>query len=189
MGQLPQQHLNYAAPNPAPGIRFGRGLFGWLLFIGLAVMLFMVLDSGKGSLATLPLGVFVQRLEAKQVTSIVIDGDKIIGTITGGQRFRTPLPPGMSGDWSFVQWLIEKSQGTAVVEVHNPNNVWINILLPLVPWLLIFLFIWFFVFRQVRKASCAQPSAAAAAAAVPTVATPAGPGRWVPDGAGKAGQA
>ena len=42
-------------PQPGPngaaggGMRFGRGLFGWVLFIGLAVMLFIVLQSNKKS--------------------------------------------------------------------------------------------------------------------------------------------
>ena len=180
MGQLPQQPLNYMAPNPAPPLRFGRGLFGWVLFLGIAVMLFMLLSKRQTTSATLPLSVFVQRLEAKQITSVVLEGDEIAGTTPGGGRFRTPLPPGMSGDWDFVHWLLEHS--SAVVEVRNPDNVWINILLPLVPWLLIFLFIWFFVFRQLRKSGGLQ-----ATGATPAAAMPVGPGRWVPDEPGKAG--
>jgi ATP-dependent Zn protease len=41
----------------------------------------------------------------------------------------------------------------AEVRVENNPNLFVNLVLPLVPWLLIFLFIWFFVFRQLRKAS------------------------------------
>jgi ATP-dependent Zn protease len=85
----------------------------------------------------------------------------------------------MGSNWDFVRWLLENSRGTATVEIRNANNVLVNILLPLIPWLLIFGFIWFFVFRQLRKTSCIKTAQA--------VAT--GPGRWVPDEPGKAGQA
>ena len=37
---------------PSGGMRFGRGLFGWVLFIGLAIMLFMLLNNMKGRQST-----------------------------------------------------------------------------------------------------------------------------------------
>src|SRR5690349_17450678 len=37
------------------GLRFGRGLFGWVLFIGLAIMLFMLLSKQGGPSRTTPL--------------------------------------------------------------------------------------------------------------------------------------
>jgi hypothetical protein len=76
----------------ANGLRFGRGLFGWVLFIGLAIMLFMLLNSRQA-------------------------------------------PPGTAGP------------------VPRPvaNSYVHNILLPVLPWVLIFGFVWFFVFRQIRR--------------------------------------
>jgi hypothetical protein len=41
----------------------------------------------------------------------------------------------------------------ATLRLENNPNVLGNILLPVVPWLLIFLFIWFFIFRQLRRQS------------------------------------
>jgi hypothetical protein len=70
----------------------GRGLFGWVLFIGLAIMLFMLLNSRQA-------------------------------------------PPGTAGP------------------VPRPvaNSYVHNILLPVLTWVLIFGFVWFFVFRQIRR--------------------------------------
>jgi hypothetical protein len=90
-----QTHWNQAG-NPT-GRRaflgvFGRGLFGWVLFIGLAIMLFMLLNS-------------------------------------------RPLARGTPGP------------------VPRPvaNSYVRNLLLPVVPWVVIFGFAWFFVYRQIRR--------------------------------------
>ena len=188
MGQFPQQPLHYMAQPPAPTVRFGRGLFGWVLFIGLAVMLYFLLDRQNKAYKPIPLSEFMARLDEKQISRMTLEENQIRGQFFQGQAmadgttvrdFRTQLPAGMGADWAFVQFLLEKSGDTASVEVRTGNNYVVNILLPLIPWLLIFLFIWFFVFRQLRKASAAQAAQAAAT----------GPGRWVPDQPGKAGQA
>src|SRR5688572_27631771 len=45
------------------GLRFGRGLFGWVLFIGLAVMLFMLLSRQGGTFKTIPFSEFMNIIE------------------------------------------------------------------------------------------------------------------------------
>jgi ATP-dependent Zn protease len=181
MGQIPQQPLNYMGPkaaSPTGIVPYGRGVFGWVLFIIVAVMLFMLLNKQDAKHAAMPLSEFVERLEEKRIASVVLDTDEIIGKTTDGQPFRTALPPGMGSNWDFVHWVLEKGTGTTTVEVRHTNNVLVNTLLPVVPWLVIFGFIWFFVFRQIRKA----------AQSAPTPAGFTGPGRWEPDEPGKAGQ-
>jgi ATP-dependent Zn protease len=180
MAQLPPQPLHYLGQTPAPPPRRLRlgGSFGWVLLIGIAVMLFMLLSTKNRTYKTLPLSEFKARLEAKEVESASIEGDEIAGTLANGPagvEFRTPLPPGLSGNWDFIRWLLERAGPHTVVQVRSQNNYVVNILLPLIPWVLIFGFIWFFVFRQLRRAG-----------GQPHVIT--GPGRWVPDEPGKAGQ-
>jgi ATP-dependent Zn protease len=187
MGQFPTQPLNYMGSPPAqpPPARRRGSLFGWVLFIGLAIMLFMLLSKNEKASRSIPLSEFAERLEDKQIVWISLDEGEIRGQFarpqtmadgTAVRDFRTQLPSGMGADWEFVKWLLDKSGNTARVEVHSANNYVINILLPLIPWLLIFGFIWFFVFRNLRKT-------ARQAQCVIT-----GPGRWVPDEPGKAGQ-
>ena len=189
MGQFPPQPLNYlgsppVAPQPSqPGS--ARKLFAWVLFIGLAIMLFMLM-SGKGNTAyrSIPLNEFADQLKRQQVAWVAVEGDEITGALrtplnlpdgTRVTQFRTALPPGAAGDWKFTQWLLETGQGSTRIDVLGANNYVINILLPLIPWLLIFGFIWFFVFRNLRKTTQA------------TQFVITGPGRWVPDAPGKAG--
>ena len=87
---------SWAAPSKSGGKtglfgKLNRNLLGWVLFIGLVVMLFLLMQNRQ----TAP-----------------------------GARPRVP-PPAAS------------------------NNL-LSILLPVVPWLLIFSFIWYFAFRQIR---------------------------------------
>ena len=54
------------------GLRFGRGLFGWVLFVALAVMLFMLLQKNQLPYARIALSDFFSRLEADQVATLTI---------------------------------------------------------------------------------------------------------------------
>src|SRR5687767_5549750 len=74
---------NGRQPNGNSGLRFGRGLFGWVLFIALAVMLFMLLNKGSTQYASIPLSEFTGRLQADRVKTLTIEGDKILGEFRG----------------------------------------------------------------------------------------------------------
>ena len=45
------------------GLKFGRGLFGWILFICLAIMLFMLLSQNRGGAKNLPWSEFLSALD------------------------------------------------------------------------------------------------------------------------------
>jgi cell division protease FtsH len=184
--QVPPQyppHLPYYAPAPMPPTvppkrRFGVGLIGWILFFGLSIMLFLLLSQRSDTARryrSISLSEFATRLDANEVRSVVVEGDRIEGqfvrppsTTDGAAFYRCELPQGVAESWPFMEWLLAH-RGGAEVSARNANSYVINILLPVVPWLLIFAFIWFFVFRQLRKAGKNQS----------VVIT--GPGRWVPD--------
>src|SRR5687767_9704946 len=70
-------------PNGNSGLRFGRGLFGWVLFIALAVMLFMLLNKGSTQYASIPLSEFTTRLQQDRVETLTIETDKLLGQFRG----------------------------------------------------------------------------------------------------------
>jgi cell division protease FtsH len=139
------------------GMKFGRGLFGWILFVGLAFMVFMLLNRGQDTAEEVYLSDFLRLLEADKVRTLTIVGDEIRGEFTEPQtpqnimNFVTAVPAGTAADWQFTQYINERRQN-AEVRVENRQNLLINILLPLIPWILIFAFIWFFIFRQLHNA-------------------------------------
>jgi len=161
----PPPVMNYASPGttrPPRTPSFARGIFGWVLFIGLTVMLFVVLQGKRQPSFEIPLSELTTELSNGNVREVVVDGDTLRGhfvkspanrpSASAVGAFRVELPPTMSQSWSFLQWLLDHRMD-AEVRVENNQNLLVNLLLPLVPWLLIFLFVWFFVFRQLRKAS------------------------------------
>jgi ATP-dependent Zn protease len=162
----PQPVINYASPGPTrPPRSFAKGIFGWVLFIGLAVMVFIVLQGNRQPALEIPLSELTTELSNGNVREVVVDGDTLRGhfvkapanrpSASTAGAFRIELPPTMSQSWSFMQWLLEHRMDAEVRVENNPNTL-ANLLLPLVPWVLIFGFIWFFVFRQLRKTG-AQP--------------------------------
>ncbi len=147
--------------NGAGGMKFGRGVFGWVLFIGLVIMLFLLLQQQPRGYRDITWSDFSRQLTESNVKKVVIEGDEIRGEFhkaLAGQPpaqvlFRTSIPTGW-GNFALLQWVnegVSKSQGS--VEIQNTSNLLLNIIVPLIPWLLIFGFIWFFVFRQLRSSS------------------------------------
>src|SRR3954470_12328882 len=85
------------------GMRFGRGVLGWFLFIGLAVMLFMFVKGQTRGVTQIDLSRFKAELENGKIKELVIEGDDIHGMFrekvlgTNGQeieQFRTSVPSG-----------------------------------------------------------------------------------------------
>jgi ATP-dependent Zn protease len=191
--QLPTPPYPAATTTTLPRRRRGS-LFGWLLFIGLTLLLFMLLSQRRNpSTATpIPLSEFTERLETGQVASVTVERDELYGdfvdaptantaaesaeartasdSLQNPRRFRVALPNGLGETWGFTQWLIDHRHNATVTARNDANNYLVNILLPLIPWLLIFGFIWFFVFRQLRRTTRQQ-----------CLIAPTGPGRWIPD--------
>jgi cell division protease FtsH len=152
-------------------MRVGRGLFGWVLFIFIAIMLIMLLKNSSQATQKIPFSDFENMLASHSVESFTIDGDDVEGEVKTGvvipgaganQRwFSTEYPQGTFSNTNYLADLRRLAGGgdpkvafgEAKVDAKNQSNLLMNILLPLVPWLLIFGFIWFFVFRQLRNSA------------------------------------
>jgi cell division protease FtsH len=159
------QRKNGRQTNPNNGLRFGsqRGLFGWVLFIALAVLLFMLLNKSSNTHQSIAVSDFESRLVNDQVKKAVIQSDDVVGEFRNPEtipnatttvtKFRATYPAGTfnNGGPQF-RWIMDNRKN-AEVQAENNQNILINILVPLIPWLLIFGFIWFFVFRQLRNSA------------------------------------
>ena len=69
---------------PRPGLpngsmKFGRGLFGWVLFIALAIMLVYLISQKKADYANIPFGEFLKRVDSKQLQSLTVEGENLYG--------------------------------------------------------------------------------------------------------------
>src|SRR6476661_2566094 len=93
------------------GLKFGRGVFGWVLFIGLAVMLFMLLNQNGQNFRDVSLNDLLHQLENGKVKEMVIDGAEAQGTFTepfadsGGSsitKFKTTVSAGTVPEWFYM---------------------------------------------------------------------------------------
>ena len=143
--------------NKDAGMRFGRGLMGWFLFIGLALALVYLLNLKNRSYYKIGESDLFARLGV--VRNMVIDGDEIDGTFISEQTigkephvtdFVCTLSPGLSSQWELHRALIYGAQN-ASIKVENSQNFIMQILLPIVPWVLLIVFLWFVIFRQLRN--------------------------------------
>ena len=151
--------------NDGNGLGFRRGIAGWAILIGAAVMVLFVVNQQTTNVETIPWTTFTEKLTAPEdgisaVRAITIDGATIRGefrpdtplkTATGETvgRFQTSVPAGMANDYNLLKD-IEAMAGTSVSIEADNSGEWYVYLLPLIPWLLIFGFIYFFLIRQLR---------------------------------------
>src|SRR5688572_17308622 len=152
---------NGAGGNAAGGgLKFGRGVFGWLLFIGLAVMLFILLSNQSQNFREVAVSDLMTELEKGNVKEMAVDGPEVTGKFDQPfpaesgppiTNFKSTVSSGTAAD-EFIMLALQK-RGAAKVAVKDSNSLLDNFLLPFIPWLLIFGFIWFFVFRQLRNSA------------------------------------
>ena len=145
-----------AGPNKNDGIRFSRGLSLWLVIILVAGLLAYVVSHGGRTQTRIFESEVYKHLD--QLQTAVIDGDEINGTFREKQRingkmvdnFVCTLSVGQSADNKLHEKLIEGAPN-ASIGVENSQNFIMQMLLPLIPWLLLIVFLYLVIFRQLRN--------------------------------------
>src|SRR5437588_13031388 len=77
------------------GMKFGRGVFGWVLFIGLAIMLFILLKNQQMGTQDIAWSELQAKLKAQDVRTLTIESDQLVGELNSSgpntpAKFRTP---------------------------------------------------------------------------------------------------
>jgi len=162
--RTPRKPNGRPTPPPNGGMRMGRGLFGWVLFIALAVMLFIVLQGTRKQAQDVSMTELEVQARNGNVAELVVDENVVKGKFHRPEEtphkianFRCEVPLNqVSSPW-LMNWVMDlarkKGDITIPVKAENNQNLLSTILIPLIPWLLIFAFIWFFVFRQLRNSA------------------------------------
>jgi cell division protease FtsH len=138
-------------------MKMGRGVFGWVIFIALAIMLVVLVRQSQNNANQTDYSAFLEQLSQGRVSKVVIESDQLIGEYSTPEpgktwtRFIVPLNPNMI-DYNLLKDLTA-NRGTAGVSVSTSTNILLQIIVPLIPWLLIFGFVWFFIFRQIRNSA------------------------------------
>ena len=144
------------------GMRVGRGVLGWVIVILLALVMVYIVTLNKNKATHIPENEFFHHLD--KIQSLEIDADEINGTLTGPttmidvngvstpgvKEFNVQLMPGEANDWRFHEFLKDNVKSASFRNVNNQNPL-LQMLLPLIPWLLLIVFLYVVVFRQLRN--------------------------------------
>lgn len=93
---------------------------------------------------------FLQQVEEKQVEDVVIQGDVLTYTMKGEDNANKKYTTTMIEDPDLVNRLLAGDAQFEEVPVETSNNLFLTILLSLLPWILIWGGLWWFV-RTLRK--------------------------------------
>src|SRR5947199_3756939 len=91
-------------PTGPGGMKFGRGVFGSVLFIGLAIMLFILLKQQQSNTQDIAWSELKEKLSNGQVRTLMIESDQLIGELNSSGKFKTPVQQSMV-DFNMLQWL------------------------------------------------------------------------------------
>ncbi|GMU23525.1 MAG: hypothetical protein AMXMBFR13_36030 [Phycisphaerae bacterium] len=136
-------------------MRMSRGVLGWVVFIVFSLMLVMIVMSNLTNRTPMRYDEFLDQLADQNVAEVTIREDSLRGKLRHdpGQNqnlaFQVELIPGRIDVLKLADEIRAKDPKT-LINMDNSNGYLIQILVNFVPWLLVFAFIWFFVFRQLR---------------------------------------
>ncbi len=146
-------------PNGKPPVRMSRGAFSWLLVIAIAVLLLVMLNRSMNNAKEIGVPEFWRAVENGQIESLVAHDT----TITGNFKERPKDSETKKfvvnyrvDDFGELSKRIEETSergghATPVYEYEPENNLLTTVLITMLPWLLIFGVIWYFLFRQLRQ--------------------------------------
>jgi len=154
--------LHYRVPEPARRSGWWTAA-KWVLGLGaffVVLLLFFLVEKVPAPVGQerFPLSDFRRELLDQNVATVVVGTGELHGTFRRGivgpsgraaTAFGVDLPASLTENWEFTNWVLENGNG-AQVSMRTNDNLLANILVPLIPWMLVFGIIWFFVFRQMR---------------------------------------
>jgi len=137
----------------------------FLLILAIVIFISLLITYGRTAISEKVLTVgdkeFLQLMSDGKIDEIWITDDEVVGIPKGtfvknvsGERkeytkIRAVIPHVYIQDYEGYKDLIKNIQPEKV-HYNPPNSFLYNYLLPLLPWVILFLIIWYFLFRQMR---------------------------------------
>ncbi len=140
---------------PGGPMRMSRGVLGWVVFILFSLMLVMMVMTSFPNRDELTYDQFRRELRNDNIKEAVIKEDRIAGELKEVQsqaqnkQFEVVIPAeGFDKRELYADF--ERYSPHTSVKFDTGGGYFISILVSIIPWILIFAFAWFFVFRQLR---------------------------------------
>ncbi len=160
-GTPPEQPKGSGKPS-GPNMRMSRNVVSWLVLLGLAMVLVALLNQAILPPPQINITDFDALVKGNQIRKLIIKEDGVIegerkatdGGSAGTQprQFRLDYPR-EAIDKSFMDEVVKSVRDAGGDVTYQKQNQLVLLLLGMLPWILIFGFVWFFIFRQLRSAS------------------------------------
>jgi len=140
-----------------PSVRMSRNLVSWLVLLGLAMLLVALLNHTLQPSQEISISKFKEWVRDDQVQLVRIKEDGLIeGLRKEPEAPNLPLQfrvayPREAIDHDFLNEIVEAVRKGGGDVKYEKQNQFVLLLLSMLPWILIFGFIWFFIFRQLRS--------------------------------------
>ena len=142
-------------PPPGTGFRMSRGLGIWAFLLALFVVLIVLVKNNSEQTRPKTMNDFQLHLSDSEVERVVIKDTSLVfslkntdGEPGGSNKFRVEWPP--QAIEGVVNMILNAPNAPECISDQDDNLV-LQILVAMLPWLLIFVVIYFFVFRQLRN--------------------------------------
>jgi cell division protease FtsH len=148
-------------PN-GPSVKMSRNLVSWLVLLGLAMLLVALLQQAMPAYQQVSISEFDALVHDENVKSLVIKEDSVIEglkkhpgeneLVTAPLQFRVAYPR-EAIDNDFLTRIVEAVRKGGGDVKYEKQNQYVILLLSLLPWILFFGVIYFFIFRQLRSSN------------------------------------
>ncbi|MCZ6684319.1 MAG: ATP-dependent zinc metalloprotease FtsH [Planctomycetota bacterium] len=143
---------------PPPKMRMSRGVLSWIGFAMVALMIAMVVKGNLTPQESMDISTFWVELEEGKFEKVTLRGDSIDGKykpehIAKGKSGEFTCKYPCQNEFPTVEAKIRAADPNIKVSYVPSSTPMINMLINIVPWILIFAFIWFVVIRQLRASA------------------------------------
>jgi len=142
-------------------MRMSRGLFSWIIIVGLGLMFLVMLNQSMAKPQKINISEFWTYIERGNIKTVTIKENVIAGEFYEDKHPATAKPEMRSFEVSYLgaadkiedirRDIEAKSGGRVIISSEPSGNLLMNVLITTLPWLLIFGIIWFLLFRQLRQ--------------------------------------
>ncbi len=145
---------------PGPNVKMSRNIVSWLILLGLAMVLVALLQQTFQAAVPLSISEFDALVKTNRVKELIIREDGSLelkripadGDLPGKDHFKVDYPVSAQ-DKGFIDEVVNSVSKAGGKVTYLKQNQLMLFLLSMLPWVLIFGFAWFFLFRQLRNAS------------------------------------
>ncbi len=145
-----------------PRMRMTRGLMGWIGIGLIALMIVVVVKQSYVQPQDLSIDEFWKEAENNRFEEIVISDDRFTETYRDKAQGQPRRRAGKNefmvryntmGRFDEVETKVRSAAPATKIKYEESNQPLFNMLIGIIPWLLIFAFIWFVVIRQIRSSA------------------------------------